>query len=222
MALDGVIATGNKYLQVFDLAAAPTGGEVPLKSVYCQTAGVLPSLFYNTGPIVLYEGLFVAISSTDTTYTPDATSFDIFGEIEEYEVPISTAIGKRGDLTTGRDQLTLWTTAQIAAIMGRWPRTFEVRVINGLGVNAWLLFFLVQTPGNGSTPVPNSRLPILNNTLTQKYIFGREGLLLMPVIGGVAFNATAGLSDFSCAVSTTPDVCTLDGGNLNKIQAYVG
>jgi hypothetical protein len=109
--LDGNIAAGNKWLQLHDVAVALAGGEVPLKSFNAgAAAGPLPSLFQQIGPVTFRNGLTIAISSTEATYTADATSYDVFGEIEEYEPQNVDNLGTStvGDLSTGVNALTVW------------------------------------------------------------------------------------------------------------------
>src|SRR5437867_2790055 len=84
--LDGNVAAAG-YFQLFDLATAPSTGAVPLKSFTIGAAGPLPSLFQALGPIPLTNGLVCAMSSAKQTYVAVATAFDVFGEIEEYELP---------------------------------------------------------------------------------------------------------------------------------------
>lgn len=119
--LDGT-AAGAGFLQIHDLAVAPGNGAVPLKSFDVNspdTGGTLyplPSIFQSLGPIVLRNGLCLAFSSTEATYTADSTAVDYFGEIEEFGLQPDTTDGfgnlmsgvsVAGDLTTGRDALSI-------------------------------------------------------------------------------------------------------------------
>jgi hypothetical protein len=116
--LDGTYSgAGGEWLQMFDLAATPGAGAVPLKSLQLMAAGPvpLPSLFQELGPITFTLGCWIGISSTQRTYTASASAFDVFGEISEWEMPrvspMGTAISTAGDLSTAINTLQLWAEA---------------------------------------------------------------------------------------------------------------
>jgi hypothetical protein len=110
--LDGNAAAAG-YLQIFNLAAAAslsTGVTVPLKSFTVSAAGPLASIFSTLGPILLSNGCIVAMSSTETVYTAVATAFDVFGEIDEFEVDVTTGCSVAGDLSTPQTTLSVWSS----------------------------------------------------------------------------------------------------------------
>lgn len=107
--LDGFVAAAG-WLQIHDNATGSLTGAVPLKSFQITGAGPIPSLFQTLGGVTLFNGLTIAMSSTEGTYTAVGTSFDAFGEIDEYEGIDVTRLGSStvGDISTPRNTLQVW------------------------------------------------------------------------------------------------------------------
>jgi len=204
--IDGVIAAAGKYLQLFDSAVAPTGGDVPLRSWSVLLAGPLPSFFGQLGPISLAKGLFFAVSSTAGTYTADATSFDVEGEIGEFEFQHS-GDSVIGDLTTGRDVLQVWSEATGP------KRLTRVDITNGTGAAAYLMVFATDAAANGLKPIVS--IPLLSTDTARQLNFGQLGLY-------PSREDSNGTVHIGCrlAVSTTPTTLTASVGATNKIRAF--
>lgn len=168
--LDGSVAAAG-WFQVFDLAAAPSNGAVPLKSFDVLAAGPLPSLFQTLGPVSLLNGLVVAMSSTEATYTAVATNYDVYGELAEWEMPIP-GLTTIGDLTTGLQVQQVWPESS-----GGTNTVFQITAVNqtsGPGVTLYAVVF--ATDGmNIATDKYYTILKLPPNS-TQKFTFGDSGL----------------------------------------------
>ena len=112
--IDGYAAASG-WLQFHDLASTASlssGVTVPMRSYYVSAAGPLPSISESAGgPITFFNGLCIAFSSTEGVYTAVGTSYDVFGEIDEYEIPITSLMGtitSAGDRTTTVGALLVW------------------------------------------------------------------------------------------------------------------
>lgn len=178
---DGVFDGTAGYLQVFDLAVAPTTTvTVPLKSIRVENDGSggpqpFPSFMPSIGPVNMQNGLYFAMSSTEAVYTAVATNFDIWGEVVEFEGVIqANTLTAVGDLVTGVDHLQVWAEAagpkKLVEVIG----TFT----NGVTGISYLMMFAKDAPTDGSEK------PLLTlATLTTASIgticdakFGRDGL----------------------------------------------
>jgi len=148
--LDGY-AAGAGWLQIFDRATAPSGGTVPLKSFNVAAAGPLMSLFQTLGAIALQTGLVIAFSSTEATYTADATSFDAFGEVEDYRISpaAETTVTASAD-----DTVELW--ADNAAAINK--RLLRFTATSGMASDCWAQLF-AHNPSDGDTPLEEWLLP---------------------------------------------------------------
>ncbi len=102
---------GNEYLQIHDLAALPIAGAVPLKSFALPQGPMFTSsMGGGLAPIRVLNGLVFVISSTDGTYTASASTFDIVGEVEEWETS-NTQLGLLSTTEAGQNYLQVWAQA---------------------------------------------------------------------------------------------------------------
>lgn len=153
ITLDGNYAgAGNEYLQIHDKASVATVGNVPIASFLLSAAGPLPSIFEALGPIGLTLGLSIGISTTEATYTASASSYSIFGNVEEWETQIS-GLSIAGDLTTGIDTLQVW-----ANVSG--PKTiYRIQVLDiTLSTTRYLMLFGKDAPADGDRPIRQWKL----------------------------------------------------------------
>lgn len=208
--LDGT-AAGVGYLQIFDLAVAPTTTvTVPLKSIQITAAGPMPSLYEALGPVHLLNGLAIAFSSTDQLYTAVGTNYSVFGEVEEFEIDNTIGATVVGDTTTGVDHLDVW--ANTAATQGL-NSLRKIEVSNGSAANRYLMVF-AHSPSAGDKPLLVIKVPY-NTTNVVPYSFGTSGF--------VPFAKTAaGVLRNGCFLyaSTTADVFTADTGTGWTIKAW--
>ena len=160
--LDGISADAG-YLQVFDLAVAPTStSTVPLMSMRVTAGGPLPSFFPALSGISLSKGLYIAMSSTDQVYTAVATAFDVFGAIDEYEVP-PIGVTAVGNFVSAVTHLQVW------ADSAGPKKLVKVIVTNlsALTATRYLQLFAKDSPTD------TSELPIAQWTIEQdtSYVF---------------------------------------------------
>lgn len=130
--MDGNLTSGaaGLFLQIHD-KIAPVNGDVPLRSYYLASGGIMnfPSIFQELGPVNFVNGLSVGISTTETTYTAAVATYDVFGEIEEYETPIPA----------------LTTSASGAGVN-------SLSVVSDLSSNAASAIYSITTTGAVTTP----------------------------------------------------------------------
>jgi hypothetical protein len=118
--------------------------------------------------VSIHTGLIIAISSTEATYTADATSYDVFGEVEEWEPQNVDVLGTQvtGDLTTTLNTRTLWAD-------GAGPHTIYKVVVNEkLGTKC----FVIIQPWASNSIAPQFVIPLAASaTLTLN--FGVSGIV---------------------------------------------
>jgi hypothetical protein len=193
VSLDGY-AAGAGYLQLFNLAAVAdlAGGTVPIKSFRVGGAGPLPSLLAFQ-PISFIKGLVVAFSSTAGTYTADATSFTIEGDLDEWERPGSAA-GDSPDITgavVAADSYEIWNNAAGPL------KLMYLELTNAEGADIYFMLFAKDNPAAGTAP-PEGRVWKVANGVTKKLYFG-EGLRPLDAAGNKGCTIMA---------STTKEVLT--------------
>lgn len=172
--VDGTIAvnSSNAWLQIHDVSVALAGGEVPLKSIFVPiSTGVqaLPSLFQQLGPVRLINGLTFALSSTAGTYTAVATSFDLFGEVGEWEYPLDPTTTAVGDLTTGLQTQQVWAEAA-----GGTKTLFTVVFTNQAAATRYLALF--ATDGMSLTGDKLIDLVVVAASASRTMNYGFDGL----------------------------------------------
>lgn len=164
--LDGNYSGGGaEYLQIFDKATAAVANDVPIASFVLGGAGPLPSIFETMGAVPLLLGLSIGISTVNEKYTASASAFDIFGGIEEQELPVQELTSSTTANTSG---VQLWSEAA-------GPKTlYSLNITNGTGLAAWVMIFAHNTVVDGNTP--RYVIPISNSSAIQPISFGAGGL----------------------------------------------
>lgn len=156
---------GGEFFQIFDKASAPVANDVPLRSFYLPAGPVnLPSIFQTLGPLTLTLGLAVGISSVNEKYTASASAYDVFGDVEEYELP-GTGLTASGDLTTQVASLSVLTT----------PQSPFVRIYEALFTAPSADAFWQVWTSNGTYAVLLAQGP-LKSGVTRRVNFGCFGL----------------------------------------------
>jgi hypothetical protein len=191
LTLDGY-AAGAGWLQFHDLAAAPTGAEVPMKSLRIPGATRFAYLVNFQGAVPFLLGCCLAMSSAEEVYTPLATSFDAYGEVEEVNFPVSGLL-TIGDLTTARNFLRVWTQLVLA------PKVvFMVDYVNNNAFDTFVLLYTTNVPGAIPDPsfLASWKVPAGQRV---RLSFGDDGLRPsltyngVPYVGCSFFESTSGV-----------------------------
>lgn len=204
-------AAGAGWLQIHDSATVVGGAEVPIASFYVAGAGPLPSIFQTLGPLTLLKGLCIAFSSTEATYTALATSYDIFGDVDEYEgidPYLITGASTVGDRTTGVNSLQVWSEA---TGLSDNPYLISVYATNSALVAQYLMLFSTDAAADGSIPLVTLTIPASSSRTLN---FGPNGL--RPKRESSAYVITKGCSLFG---SSTAGTLTAVADNSFKIEA---
>lgn len=204
--LDGYVAAAG-WLQFHDKASAPSANAVPLKSINIAAAGPMPSWLPSLGVLSFVNGLCLAMSSTEGTYTAVATSFDAEGEIEEFEQPVS---GLSTATIPADAQLAVWSEA------GGPKALYDLSVTNGEGAAVWVHIHARDTVANGAKPFASLLVPLtgLADGSTFKWRFGTSGLSPKVMVVPTLYQAC------TVILSSTPETTTLSLGAASLITAH--
>lgn len=209
VAIDGNYGGGgSEYYQIFDKASAPVANDVPIFSEVLTAAGPLPSVFEVLGPVNLTLGLAVGISSVNEKYTASASAYDVFGQTEEWETQIS-GILTVGDLSTGLNNLAVWTNAQGPKYLYQID---AIQNLGGLG-NGCIMIFGSDSPVDGSVPFWQSPVLTASASLIRTFKFGYGGLAISHKIVQAI---KVGCNIF---FSYTPGTLTSDSNNTCMLRA---
>ncbi len=205
MNLDGYTA-GAGWLQVHDkLSADLTNGDIPLKSIRLTAAGPIPSFMPSLGGITLLTALTVAFSSTEGTYTSASTSFDLWGEVDEF-AGMSTLI-EQADLQNVSN-------AAVTNLLG-WAaatgpqRLFRATITNSGATSLYAMLFAIDSPLG--YPISEWLVPA---GVTKDLDFGPTGFSPMSKINGTLYQGCL------IAMSTTPTTYTLPSVGESAIAIY--
>ncbi len=209
-------AAGAGWLQFHDKATAPSAAAVPLKSINVPAAGPLASYFATLGPVPFRNGMAIAMSSTEGTYTALATAFDVWGEVEEFELQPPTLTTVTAALSV--DALDIWAE-------NVHHRLYSLFVDNREGDARWVH---IHPRVNGNV-VSGTTVPLLSLAATptgladggtRLWEFGAGGLLVQ---GFVSAASAAGAippgtlyTGCSAILSTTAGVTTFANGNIGS------
>lgn len=192
-----------RFLQVHDAYAAPVDGSVPLKCwpIYTDAPGFK---LFDVGELVLTNGLYICISTTEATKTV-ASGADDFSTltVELREAESSSGTTFVGDVTTVDEILQVW--AEVAGP----KRLFEIITTNGDVVDLYLQIHAKDTPTNESL-VESLLVPAGE---TKRFSFGKDGREVSRKVSDAIERGC------TLAYSTTSGTYTAFGGNVGAIQA---
>ena len=116
-----------RYLMIFSGKAVPANGTVPITAPIAVPASGSGSLrFGEKGLPIRSPGIVIAVSSTSTTLTIDASAtIDITAHVEDWEMQ-PTGTSSAGDLTTAVKALAVWTEAA-GATTGKKLKRLQVK-----------------------------------------------------------------------------------------------
>lgn len=206
--LSAYVSAAN-WLQLFDSATSPAGGTVPLKSINVAAAGMIQNLLYSIGPVRTINGLWMAMSSTEATYTAAATSFDVWGELEEWEYP------RDGVLTKGpsgvQSTYQIWSEATGPKVLKR------LTVVELGGVQSYIMIFAIDNPAANNIP-DYPPIPIAANGTRDLYFqlspFRKDTSIVGSAPSGVTTNDFATHTGCSVAISTDPTKLVTGGADF--------
>jgi hypothetical protein len=148
--------------------------------------------------------VWIAISSTDATYTSVAASTNVTVDFEETQLELQNPT-VTGDTTTGVNSLTVFTT-------NAGKRLTQFTATNNTGATAYLMLFAKASPAAGSVPIAQWTF---TNGQTINQNFGR-GLAPMQQ-SGTDFTNYTGCYLVGSSTSTT---LTASTGNGWTIKAW--
>lgn len=218
----------NYYIQLLGTATPVSGTTIPLfsrlavPSAYAtgingfafdyQPTGITSSTLTNpiggTSATAGQDtnGVWVAISSTDTVYTSVAGSTDISVDIEEYELEVPSNQVIIGDLTTAVANLAVFADPSAPNFV------YNIMVTNNTGADGYLMLF-GKVPANGDIPIVGRTWKLATGT-TQTINFGSGGL--SPVQADASGTLHTGCYAYG---SSTSQTLTATGANWT-IQAF--
>lgn len=211
--------SGGEFLQIFDKASVAVADDVPVYCIALTSAGFY-SLFQTVAPISLNTGFSVGISTSRFKYAAASSTYDISGDIEEFEDPF-TGVTIVGDLTTPTDNRTVWTDANGPKRLLRVD--FMMDGLSGGGATRYLMLFAEDSPTDGQRPIMQWGPYTDDNTTVNRIDFGTDGFSpfsLAQIAFGSAFTPHDGCY---LVLSDTTKVLTYSGGGSTdncKIKAY--
>ncbi len=205
--IDGY-AAGAGWLQLHDkLVGNLLPGDVPLKSIRVSAAGPLPSYLPSLGSVLFLNALTVAFSSTENTYTAVGTSFDIWGEVDEF-AGMETVIAQQNIQNVSNAAC----TDVVGWLEGNGPQSlYYATITNGGATTLYAMLFAEDIITNGDKPI--TEWPILAGA-TLNLNFGPTGLSPMSKIGNTLRQGC------HIGMSTTPTIYTLPGVGESTIAIY--
>lgn len=187
MGASGLAAA--RFIQVHDAYAAPEDGAVPKKvwPIYTSAAGYK---VFDVGELVLENGLYICISTTEATKTLASGADDfstLMVELREAESPAGTSYA--GDLTTADEVLQVWADAAGP------KRLFEIITTNSYGGVGYLQIHAANTPSDESLV---EEFEIADGE-TKRLTFGKSGREVSKKVSNaiangctLAYSSTAG------------------------------
>lgn len=174
------VANTQYFVQLFDLSALPTGSSIPAGAAVpkrsLQVLGQDGFRFdFTTEDLEFKNGITIVLSSTEVNYTAvgGGITCDFEGEIDTQTIQGTTTVG---DLTTGVNGLTVWTSAAGPNYL------FEIDWISNAGAVSYLLLFTKTSPQN-TVDVPDAVLADVDssdlNAHGKALRFGKSGLSLI-------------------------------------------
>ncbi len=203
--LDGYAAAAG-WFQIHDkLLASLVAGDVPLKSIRVSAAGPIPSYLPSLGPVTINKALTITFSSTESTYTAVGTSFDIWGEVEEFAGE-ETVLSQLDLLSTSNAA----TTNLLGWASAAGPQSlYRVTITNGGATDLYAMLFAIDSPLG--YPITEWLVPA---GTSKDYNFGPTGFSPMSKINGTLYQGCL------IAMSTTPTTYTLPGSGESTIAIY--
>lgn len=168
--------SGSEYFMVFDKATAPAAADVPVASIKLGTGSsdsIAFSFFEEIGSLKLDNGLSVGISSTEASYTASASQFDVWGNVEEWELPQVDTVSTTFPYTSSQEK-TVWAE-------GAGPKALlEIHAYTGGSTTAirYIMLFAHASAANGERPIEQWKFSdTINPTAATAMVlrFGKSG-----------------------------------------------
>jgi len=215
--------TSAAWLMVFDTNIAPANGTPPLKQIPLYPTTQFYEEFKH-GDLVCYLGCWVAISTTEGTYTSGTgDTMDVDVEISSPDLPAS--VSYVGDLFSPLTTLQVW--SESSGLANRQSLTaleVDATLLSPPGGMQWIMVFATDTVNTGDFPVPNMIYPIVGTQVRtghNKLTFGELGLQPFSIDGapnnqGSGGGASPGTKRLGCTIkiSSTPTKYTPVNGSV--------
>lgn len=157
----------DRWLQLFDSAAIPDDGSVPLYAPLLVPNAYISEDSFDPGRVIPPNGIVAVISSTRATLTKDAAAnVDITIEVEEYELQSPRTLTAAGDTTSSVKQLQVWAESAGPKVLAR------ADLYNSSGGTIYAQLFAKDGPAEGAVPIRNWAIPTLTTLVLD---FGPNG-----------------------------------------------
>lgn len=160
---------GGEFLQVFDKATAAVANDVPIISLYLgagASGSLLPSFFEGLGAHVFTNGISIGVSTVNEKYTASGSSFDIEGDTESMDLPI-TGLSTATD-GVARVSATVWNDAAGP------KKLYRLTIVNAEGVTVYPMIFTYTPSVNGE--LAWKTLDGVADGTTRMFDFGENGV----------------------------------------------
>lgn len=204
---EGYCNGSNHWLMFFDIAgnAVPATNDVPMRCV--QVFGNDGFTFsWEEDDLACVNGLYVALSSTDATYTAAvATTASLQIDVEMVTQQGTTAVGSL--TATDRAILQVWSEATGPKLLT------DLYIKNATGAAAFALLFATDTNADGDKPI--GALLLTSSSSIQRFSFG-DGRQ-------IASQTAAGVNKVGCTIrlsSTAPTLTGVVNTNCRMLAYY--
>jgi hypothetical protein len=202
-------AAADAWLQIHDSLGEPAAGAVPVKS-YTLSYNSPYSWGFDPGTLHLTNGCYVAVSSTEGTYTTVAYSAGTtYADIEVDYGPydrIPSDVSAAGDFATGNDSQVIWLNSAGA------KRLYLAKFKNNDAETRYLMLFASSAVVDGDAPLMQWAV-VAGATITLS--FGIDGFIPKA-------KSSAGAQTLGCQFvsSTTTGVLAATSSSVSLFIGY--
>ena len=197
-------AANDAWLQIHDAGREPAAGAIP-KKTYQLFKNAAYSWAFDPGVLEMTDGCYIAVSSTEATYTTVPYAAGVtWCDIEADYSPFALGpfqIGMVGDTTTGRDSLVVWADGGVFTA----KRLQRIDVTNGDIADLYLLGFNKAVVEGAGNPAFSIQVP---SPASKTITFGDRGRCM-------AGQTTAKVPIDGCYLYMSNSAATLDTTGLN-------
>lgn len=200
--------TGGDWFQIFDKATAAVTDDVPIQSYKLDSTSantIAFSMFQELAPLPMANGLSFGLSTLAQKYAASASTYDVMGDIEEYEQKVLGLTTVTNAAATG---ITAW--AESAG-----PKMLYYLSVAGVFVpTSYIQMFPTDTVTASQVPIQQWRLKDIGGTTRPTPFVLQFGDGGTPCLRGTSKGCTF-------AVSTTSGLFTADvSTNYDWVAKY--